>query len=120
MIFSPSVRVLHGGTLVMTSGISNWISTGLAPYADEPDPLTLGLEFRRHHIAVAVTSHLNCDQLDTSDEDHALNLHVYNNPGCGGRLVSSIVRNNCPPIFVITDDWGGEHAVTTVLFKSEY
>lgn len=105
---------------MLTCGINDWISTGLAPYANEPDPLTLGLEFRRHHIAVALTSHLSCDQLDTCDEDHELNLHVYNKPGEGGRIVSSIDRNNCPPIFVITDDWGGDNAVTTVLFKSEY
>ena len=104
----------------MTSGIRDWVATGLAPFESEPNPLTLGLEFRRHHIAVAVSCHLNCDQLDTSSEDYEANLHAYNRPGCGGRLVSSVDRNNCPPIFIITDDWGGANAVTTVLFKSEY
>ena len=120
MIFSPGVRCLHGGTLVMTQGINDWISTGLAPYETEPHPQCLGIEFRRHHIAVALSAHLNCDQLDTCSADHELNLHVYNRPGCGGRLVSSIDRNHCPPLFIITDDWGGPDAVTTVLFRTEY
>ena len=120
MIYSPGVRVLHGGQLVMTQGINDWVATGLAPYEHEPNPLTLGQELRRHHIAVAVTSHLNCDQLDTCDQDHLLNAHAYNHPGEGGRIVSVVDRNNCPPLYVITDDWGGENAITTVLFKSEY
>lgn len=117
---SSAERLVHGGKPVITSGISNWIATGLEPYANEPNPLCLGIEMRRHFISVILLSHLSGDQGDTCDEDHALNQEVYNSPGCGGRLVTSWERNQCARIFCITDDWGGPNAVTTVLFASEY
>jgi hypothetical protein len=119
-ISAPSQRILNGGRLVITSGIQNWVDTGVEPWASEPNPDTLGLDWRRHFVAVIITSHLSGDQGDTSSEDHELNREVYENPGCGGRLLTVWHRNGASKIFCITDDWGGSNAVTTLLFASEY
>ena len=116
----PAQRLLNGGQLVITSGIRDWVDTGVEPWANEPNPDTLGLEWRRHYLAVIVTSHLSGDQGDTCAEDHALNREVMENPGCGGRLLTLWHRNGASKIFCITYDFGGENAVTTVLFASEY
>ena len=91
----------------MTTGINNWMTTGV-------------LEWRKHHIAVLVSCHLSGDQLDTCDEDHALNQEVFNNPAGGGRIVTVFHRNGVAKMYCISDDWGGVDAVTTVLFASEY
>ena len=119
-ISAPTQRLIHGGLLVITSGVRDWIDTGVEPWANEPNPDTLGLEWRRHHIAVIVTSHLSGDQGDTCPEDHAINREVFDNPGCGDRLLTAWHRNGASKIFCITDDYGGTNAVTTVLFASEY
>ena len=68
---------MYGGKLVLTRGISDWVATGVEPWAEEPNPGTFSLDWRRHTIAVIVTSHLNGDQLDTCDEDHALNHETF-------------------------------------------
>ncbi len=117
---SPVERVSNGGRLIVTSGIREWIATGVEPYQSEPNENTLGHSFRQHHIAVLVTEHLSCSQLDTCDEDFALNQDVYNNPGCGGRIISVWHRNGASKIFCISEDWGGPDAYTTVLFAAEY
>lgn len=117
---TPSTRVMHGGQLIVTAGIRDWIATGVEPWANEPNPDTLSRDWRNHYIAVIVTSHLSGDQGDTCEEDHALNREVYENPGCGGRLLTLWHRNGASKIFCITDDWGGPNAVTTVLFTAEY
>ena len=115
-----SQRILHGGQLLLTQGINDWISTGLEPYATEPNPHCLGIEWRQHYISVIVTSHLSGDQGDTCKEDQSLNDQVFSNPGYGDRLLTVWNRNHCSKIFCITDDFGGENACTTVLFASEY
>jgi len=117
---APSNHLLNGGKLVITSGIRDWVDTGVEPWANEPNPDTLGLEWRRHYLAVIVTSHLSGDQGDTCTDDQELNRQVYENPGCGDRIITVWHRNGASKIFCITDDWGGEQAVTTVLFASEY
>jgi hypothetical protein len=109
---------MYGGKLLLTSGISNWIDTGCKPYDTEPS--TLVLEWRRHCIAVIVTSHLNGDQLDTCDEDHALNQETFAHPGEGGRVVNVWDRNGTGKIFCITDAYGSPEAVTTVMWAEEY
>ena len=117
---SPSQRVLNGGRLVITAGIRDWIATGVEPWATEPNPDTLSHDWRQHYVNVILTSHLSGDQGDTDPADHELNREVYENPGCGGRLLTLWHRNGASKIFCITDDYGGENAVTTVLFASEY
>lgn len=117
---TPSTCVMHGGRLIITAGIRDWVATGVEPWASEPNPGTLSRDWRQHYLAVIVTSHLSGDQGDTCPEDHALNREVYENPGCGGRLLTLWHRNGASKIFCITDDWGGPNAVTTVLFASEY
>ena len=119
-IAAPSQRVMFGGRLVLTRGISDWVATGVEPWADEPNPDTYPLDWRRHTIAVIVTSHLNGDQLDTSPDDHALNQATFASPGEGGRIVNVWHRNGTAKIYCITDDYGGASAVTTVMFSSEY
>ena len=119
-ISAPSNRLLNGGRLVITSGVRDWVDTGVEPWASEPNPGTLGLDWRRHYLAVIVSSHLAGDQGDTCDADHVLNQAVLNNPGCGDRILTVWHRNGASKIFCITDDYGGEHAVTTVLFAVEY
>lgn len=113
-------RLLNSGSLVMTAGIRDWISTGVEPWESEPNPNTLSRDWRQHYIQVIVVSHINGDQGDTDPEDHALNREVLENPGCGGRLLTVWERNGASRIFCITDDYGGKHAVTTLLFASEY
>jgi len=117
---TPSQRVLNGGQLIITSGVRDWIATGLEPWASEPNPNTLNRDWRQHHVNVILTSHLSCCQGDTDPTDHALNREVFENPGCGGRLLTVWHRNGTSKIFCITDDFGGENAVTTVLFAIEY
>ena len=113
-------RIHHGGRLIVTSGIRDWVSTGVEPYDTEPNPGTLGHDLRQHTLAVLVTEHLGGSQLDTSDADHILNQEVYKNPGCGGRILTVWHRNGTSKIYCITEDWGGPHKYTTVLFASEY
>ena len=117
---APSNHLLNCGKLVITSGIRDWVDTGVEPWANEPNADTLGLEWRRHYLAVIVTSHLSGDQGDTCTDDQELNRQVYENPGSGDRIITVWHRNGASKIFCITDDWGGEQAVTTVLFASEY
>ena len=83
-----SQRILHGGQLLLTQGINGWISTGLEPWASEPNPHCLGIQWRQHHISVIVTSHLSGDQGDTCREDQSLNDQVFRNPGCGDRTLT--------------------------------
>ena len=117
---APGNRLLNGGQLVITSGIQNWVETGVEPWASEPNTGTLGLEWRRHYLAVIVTSHLSGDQGDTCASDHVINKAVFDNPGCGDRLLTVWDRNGASKIFCITDRYGCDDAVTTVLFASEY
>ena len=119
-ISASSTSLLNGGKLVITSGIRDWVDTGVEPWAHEPNPDTLGLEWRRHYLAMVVTSHLSGDQGDTCTEDQELNRKVYEKAGCGERIITLWHRNGASKIFCITDDWGGENALTTVLFASEY
>ena len=62
IIPAPGARLLNGGKLVITSGIRDWVDTGVEPWASEPNPDTLGLEWRLHYLAIIVTSHLSGDQ----------------------------------------------------------
>lgn len=120
MTFSKSDRVLNGGQLFFTSGIRDWVATGVEPWASKPNPNTYPKDWRQHYLAVIVVSHLSGDQGDTCPEDHRLNREVFENPGTGGRMLTLWHRNGASKIFCITDDWGGPNAVTTVLFASEY
>ena len=117
---APGARLLNGGKLVITSGIRDWVDTGVEPWASEPNPDTLGLEWRLHYLAIIVTSHLSGDQGDTCDADHVINKAVFDSPGCGDRLLTLWHRNGASKIFCITDRYGCDDAVTTVLFASEY
>ena len=102
---------------MLTEGISTWIDTGYKRYAREPSHLIP--EWRRHCIAVIVTSHLNGDQLDTCDEEHALNQEVFSRPGYGGNVVSVWDRKETGKIYCVTSDYGGADAITTVMFADE-
>ena len=113
-------RLHNSGTLVITQGINDWVATGVEPWAHEPNEDTLSQHWRQHYIQVIVTSHIAGDQGDTCPEDHALNREAFDNPNTGGRIVTKWERNGAARIFCITDDYGGKHAVTTVLFASEY
>lgn len=104
----------------MTSGINDWISTGVEPWAHEPNPDTLSLDWRQHYIKVIILSTIEGEQGDTCDEDHALNRDVFENTACGGRILTTWERNGASRIFCIADDWGGANAYTTVMFASEY
>ena len=117
---SPVNRIHYGGRLLVTRDVQDWISTGVEPYATEPNPNTLGHDYRQHHIAVLVTEHLAGGQCDTCDDNQQLNQEIYKNPGCGERIESLWHRNGTSKIFCITDDWGRPHAHITVLFTSEY
>ena len=119
-IAAPSERIRNGGRLVITQGISNWVSTGVEPWANEPNEDTLSIHWRQHYISVIVTSHLSNDQGDTSAEDAQLNRETFANPGCGGRIVTVWHRNGASKIFCITDDYGSPSAVTTLMWSSEY
>ena len=118
IISNSNTRVINGGRVVLTSGISDWISTGCKPYDNQPSPLDE--EWRRHCIAVILTSHLGGDQLDTCDSDHELNRVAFDHPGEGHRVVNVWNRNSTGKIFAITDDYGGEDAVTTIMWAGEY
>ena len=109
-----------GGQLVITSGVRDWVDIGVEPWATEPNPDTLGLVWRCHYLAVIVTSHLSGDQGDTCEADHVINKAVFDNPGCGDRLLTVWDCNGASKIFCITDDYGGDNPVTTVLFAAEY
>ena len=113
-------RLMHAGQVVFTSGIRDWVFTGVEPYASEPNPNTYPKDWRQHYISVILDSHLSGEQGDTCPEDQQLNREVYENPGCGGRLLTLWHRNGASKIFCITDDWGGPNAITTVLFSCEY
>ena len=117
---APSNRLLNGGHLVITAGVQNWVDTGVEPWASEPNPGTLGLEWRRHYLAVIVTSHLSGDQGDTCEADYVINKAFFDNPDCGDRLLTVWDRNGASKIFCITDRYGCDDAVTTVLFAAEY
>ena len=114
---SSSQRSLYGGKLVLTQGVSSWVNTGYKRYAYEPSNLIP--EWRRHCIAVIITSHLNGDQLDTCNEEHALNHETLSRPGEGGQVVSVWDRKDTGKVFCITTDYGGENALTTVMFAEE-
>ena len=115
---STTERLSFLGRLVLTSGVQNWIDTGVAPYADEPTAMSI--EWRRHTVAVLFTSHASGDQLDCCDEDHRLNQEVFHNPGCGDRIVSVFDRMNIGKMYCITDAYGTPDAITTILFSAEY
>lgn len=113
-------HLLNSGTLVMTSGINDWVSTGVEPWDSEPNPGTLSHHWRKHYVQVIVLSHISGEQGDTCAEDQALNREVFENPGCGGRILTTWERNGSSRIFCVTEDWGGKNPVTTLLFASEY
>lgn len=119
-IAAPSQRVINGGKLVITSGIRDWIDTGVEPYCDEPNPNTYPVDWRKHYVNVILTSHLSGDAGDTCSEDALLNAEAFAHPGEGGRIVTLWHRNGAGKIFCITDDYGGPNAVTTLMFASEY
>ena len=118
-IASAPTRLLNGGRLVMTAGVQRWIESGHIPYHLTTDDITPE-HFRRHHVAVAVTSHLSGSWGDTNAEDSRLNDLVFTHPGGGGRLLSVWGRNCYPKLWIITDDFGGDDSITTVLLPSEY
>ena len=117
-LVSPSL--LDHGRLLLTSGIQHWFETGVEPWAHEPNPDTLSLDWRQHYIKVIILSTIEGEQGDTCDEDNALNRQVFENPACGGRILTSWERNGASRIFCCCDDWGGANAYTTVMFASEY
>ena len=95
--------------------------TGLIPAASHTTTsYSLAEEWRRHCIAVILTSHLGGDQLDTCNSDHELNRVAFDHPGKGHRVVNVWDRNSTGKIFAITDDYGGEDAVTTIMWADEY
>ena len=117
---APATRLLNGGRMVLTSGVSHYIEHATLPYSDVIEPGTPPRKWRRHFIAVAVTSHLSGCWGQTSESDAALNDYVFNHPGEGGRLMSVWEQENFPKLWVITDGFGSANAVTTALFPVEY
>jgi len=108
------------GTLLLTSGVRDFIDTGVLPYEQEPNPLTLGVDWRKHWLNVCLVSHAEGCWGDTCSEDAALNDDVYNSPACGGRLMSVWDRMDFPKLWIITSDFRGPDCYTTALFPSEY
>ena len=104
----------------MTAAVNRWLNEGLLPYEDDIREDTPSQHLRHHFLSVMVSSHLSNSFGDTCADDVELNERVYASPGCGGRLVSSWDRNNCPPMFIITDAFGSPDSVTTVMLKSDY
>ena len=115
---SPSTRVLNGGHIVLTSGISDRITIGCKP--EDNQTSSLAEEWRRHCIAVILSSLLGGDQFDTCDTDHELNRVAFDHPGEGQRVVNVWNLNPTGKIFAITDDYGGEDAATTSMRADEY
>ena len=115
-----SQNLINSGRLVMTAGIRDWISTGVEPWNTEPNPDTLSFDWRQHYIQVIILSTIEGSQGDTCDEDYKLNREVFENAGCGGRIVCVWKRNGASKILCICDDWGGANAITTIMFANEY
>lgn len=55
----PTSRLFNGGHLILTQGVHTYIEHGTLPYSDDVDPGTPPRKWRRHFLAVAVTSHLS-------------------------------------------------------------
>ena len=117
---APSTRLINGGQLVLTQGVSTYVEQGTMPYCDDVEAGTAPRKWRRHFLAVAVTSHLSGCWGQTDKDDCKLNDYVFNHPGEGGRLLSVWQQDNFPKLWVITDGYGSDHAVTTALFPEEY
>ena len=117
---APATNLLNGGQLVLTQGVSTFIEHGTLPYSDAIEPGTPPQKWRRHFIAVAVTSHLSGCWGQTNAEDAELNDYVFAHPGEGGRLLSVWEQEDFPKLWVITDGYGTANAVTTALFPVEY
>lgn len=108
------------GKLVLTRGMSDFIATGVLPYEMEPNPLTLGIDWRRHWLSVCLISHAEGCWGDTCPEDAALNDEIFHSPACGGRLMSVWDRCDFPKLWIITSDFKGENCYTTALWPEEY
>ena len=117
---APATRLINGGQLVLTQGVNTYIEQGTLPYSDDVEPNTPPRKWRRHFLAVAVTSHLSGCWGQTDPDDCKLNDYVFNHPGEGGRLLSVWQQENFPKLWVITDGYGSANAVTTALFPVEY
>lgn len=125
MTSAPSTRVLDPnildhGKLLLTSGVQHWIETGIEPYCAEPAPDCLTEKWRRHYLAVIITSHINGDSGDTCEDDVFHNLEAFATPGSGRRVFTVWDRNNTGKIYAITSDFGGADAYLTVMFSVEY
>lgn len=117
---TPVSNLVKLGQLVITQGVQSFVDTGVLPYEDEPNPGTLGVDWRRHWLSVCLVSHAGGCWGDTCPEDAELNDVVYHSSGSGGRLTSVWHRCGFPKIWIITDDFGGPHCQTCALFPSEY
>ena len=121
MTLASKTSSLHNlGKLVLTRGVADFIATGVLPYEQEPNPLTLGADWRRHWLSISLISHAEGCWGDTCLEDAALNDEVYNSPAHGGRLMSVWHRSNFPKLWIITSDFKGPHCYTTALWPDEY
>lgn len=105
---APSERIINGGQLVITSGIQNWVDTGVEPWASEPNPHTLSKDWRSHYVAVIVTSHLSGDQGDTCPEDHHLNREVFENlvvaVGCLPSGIAMVLAKSLPSLMITVEE----------------
>ena len=125
MTTAPKISVLNPslldhGKLLLTSGIQHWLETGCEPYDAEPKPDCLDEQWRRHYLAVIVTSHIHGDSGDTCFDDTFHNLEALAMPGTGRRVFTVWNRNNTGKIYAITSDYGGADAYLTVMFAVEY
>ena len=120
---TASSRLVSLGRLVLTQGVATFIETGECQYLpldETPTPLILDEKWRRHWLTVCVTSHASGDWGDTCEEDVLLNDEVRSHPGTGGRLFSVWHRAGFPKLWIITEDFGGEHCNTCCLWPAEY
>ena len=112
-------RITETGTLLLTCGIHHYMNTGCTPYCDEEHDSSHTESWRRHFVAVALTSHMDGCWGDTSPDDARMNDEVFSD-GDGGRLMSTWDRSGFPRIWIITEAYNTPQAYTTVLFPSEY
>lgn len=108
------------GKLVITRGLQDFVDTGVLPYCNEPEPATLGVDWRRHWLTVCLVSHAQGCWGDTCPEDSELNDQIYHSSGSGGRLMSVWYRSGFPKIWIITEDFNGPDCYTCALFPDEY
>ena len=98
----------------------HYVEQGTMPYCVDVEVGTPPRKWRRHFLAVAVTSHLSGCWGVTDREDCRLTGYVFSYPGEAGCSLSVWQQDNFPKLWLITDSYGSEHSVTTALFPEEY